>query len=261
MPSQIYLGQVMHQRFFPMQYQFRYGVMSLRVDIDQIETEAKKSTWLSLNRFNLFSLHFKDYGARQTDQAWRIWADSLLAEYGLPEPAHKIELVCFPRFMNIAFNPLAMWYAYDQQGKMIAIIGEVSNTFGQWHHYVLTDKGRPLADSIKAQAKKDFHVSPFIGMDCQYQFRFNKPSAHYKIGIYQTENSQQVLTATQVGQAQDLNDSNLLKAALKHPFNSLKVLWMIHWWAIKIWVKGGRFHRTPEQQVGIDYSHTEMHLC
>ena len=261
MASQIYLGQVMHQRFFPMQYQFRYGVMNLKVDIDQIDQEAQSLTWFSLNRFNLFSLHFKDYGARKKDQAWRVWADELLSEYGLPEVAHKIELVCFPRFMNITFNPLAMWYAYNAQGELIAIIGEVSNTFGQWHHYVLTNQGEPLADNVKAQAKKVFHVSPFIGMDCQYQFRFSKPGEHYKIGIYQTENNQSVLTSTQVGQAQELTSKNLIKAAIKHPFNTLKILWMIHWWAIKIWVKGGKFHSTPKQLEKIDYSHTEMNLC
>ena len=95
MLSQIYLGQVMHQRFFPMQYQFRYGVMSLKVDIDQIEQEAKSLRRLSMNRFNLFSLHFKDYGARQKDQTWRVWANKLLAVYGLPEPAHKISLLIY----------------------------------------------------------------------------------------------------------------------------------------------------------------------
>ncbi len=261
MTSQIYLGQVMHQRFFPMQYQFRYGVMSLRIDIDRIEAETAQLKRLSLNRFNLFSLNYADYGRRLKDQAWRVWADELLAEYGLPEPAKRIELVCFPRFMNITFNPLAMWYAYNAADEMVGIIAEVSNTFGQWHHYVLTQGGEPLADKIKVKARKVFHVSPFIGMDCWYNFRFHKPGEHYKMGIYQTENGQPVLTSTQVAQASALTDKNLFKAALKHPFNTLKVVVMIHWWALKIWLKGGTFHKTPKQQAEVDYSHTEMTLC
>jgi DUF1365 family protein len=259
--SQLYFGQVMHQRFFPMQYQFRYGVMSLRVDIDEIEQESKHLKWLSLNRFNLFSLHYKDYGARQKNQAWRIWANKLLAEYGLPEPAYKIELVCFPRFMNITFNPLAMWYAYNEVGEMIAIIAEVSNTFGQWHHYVLTNAGKSLGDKVTAEAVKVFHVSPFIGMDCRYHFKFSQPTEHYKIGIYQTEDGKSVLNSVQVGKSQELTNKSLLKAAIKHPFNTLKVVIMIHWWALKIWLKGGKFHKTPKQLENIDYSHTEMKLC
>ena len=258
--SAIYLGQVMHQRFGELGYQFRYGVMSLRVDVDQIESETQSLRWLSLNRFNLYSLHFKDYGARN-EASWRVWADKLLAEYGLTTPAARIELVCFPRFMGITFNPLAMWYAYDEQNQLIGLIAEVSNTFGQWHHYVLTDGGQPLNDKIHAEAEKVFHVSPFIGMECGYRFRFVKPSDRYQMTINQTENSEPVLLATQVGKAQVLNNKNLLKAALKYPFNTLKVLILIHWWALKILLKGGKFHKTPKHLDAVDYSHTEMTLC
>ena len=260
MSSALYFGQVMHQRFTPMQYQFRYGVVSLKVDIDTIEQEAKTIQGLSLNRFNLFSVHFKDYGARN-QQSWREWADALLANYGLPEPAARIELVCFPRFLGITFNPLAMWYAYNAQDEMVAIIGEVSNTFGQWHHYVLCEKGQPLKEGIRAQATKVFHVSPFIGMDCRYEFRFFKPAEKYQIGIYQHENNAPVLNAIQVGKVKPLNANTLKLAALKYPFNTLKVLWMIHWWALKIWLKGGKFHKTPAALAEVNYSHTEMKSC
>jgi DUF1365 family protein len=260
MPSALYLGQVMHQRFGDLGYQFRYGVMSLKVDIDAIESEAKSLRWLSLNRFNLYSVHFKDYGGRN-NLPWREWADGLLAEYGLKTPASRIELVCFPRFMGIVFNPLAVWYAYNERDQLIGIIAEVSNTFGQWHHYVLTDGGQPLKDKIQAEADKVFHVSPFIGMQCTYKFKFFKPSNHYQMTINQTENEQPVLLATQVGKLSNLNDKNLIKAALKHPFNTLKVLILIHWWAIKIWVKGGKFHKTPKSLEAVNYSHTEMKLC
>lgn len=258
--SVIYLGQVMHQRLGEISYHFRYGVMSLRVDVDEIESEVKALRWLSLNRFNLYSLFFKDYGARN-GKSWRIWADKLLTEYGLPTPAARIELVCFPRFMGITFNPLAMWYAYNDQDQLVGLIAEVSNTFGQWHHYVLTNNGEALSDKVHAKANKVFHVSPFIGMKCSYHFRFTKPSEHYQMTINQTENSEPVLLATQVGKAQPLNDHNLLKSALKHPFNTLKVLVLIHWWALKIMLKGGKFRKTPKHLEAVDYSHTEMTLC
>lgn len=260
MPSGIYLGQVMHKRLGAIQYQFRYGVMSLRIDVDTIAEEARSLRWLSLDRFNLYSLHKRDFGARD-GRPWRAWADGLLADYGLPERARRIELVCFPRFLGIVFNPLAMWYAYDGDDRLVGIIGEVSNTFGQWHHYVLTDGGRALDDGIHAEAEKVFHVSPFIGMDCHYAFRFSRPGERYRIAIQQSEHGQPRLVATQVGQAVALNDRTLLRAAARHPFNTLKVLAMIHWWALRIWLKGGRFHPTPQALEGVHYSHSEMKLC
>ena len=260
MASGIYLGQVMHKRMGDIEYQFRYGVMSLRIDLDSIADEARALRWLSLNRFNLYSLYAKDYGARD-GRPWRAWIDAILADYGLPARADRVELVCFPRFLGIVFNPLAMWYAYDAEDRLVGIIGEVSNTFGQWHHYVLTDAGRALDDRVGAETEKAFHVSPFIGMDCRYAFRFSRPGERYQIAIQQSEHGRPRLVATQVGRAVALSDRNLLRAAATHPFNTLKVLTMIHWWALRIWLKGGRFHPTPKALEGVRYSHSEMKLC
>lgn len=260
MPSGIYLGEVMHQRLGAIEYRFHYGVMSLRVDVDRIADEARSLRWLALNRFNLYSLYDKDYGARD-GRPWRAWVDQLLADYGLPGRASRVELVCFPRFLGIVFNPLTMWYAYDADDRLVGIIGEVSNTFGQWHHYVLTDGGRALAERVSAAADKVFHVSPFLGMDCRYAFRFSPPGERYRIAIQQSEDGRPRLVATQVGRAVALSDRNLLQAAAKHPFNTLKVLTMIHWWALRIWLKGGRFHPTPKALEGVQYSHSEMKLC
>jgi len=259
--SLLYEGKVMHQRFFPMRYRFDYSMLSFKINIDHATALAESLRFFSLNRFNLFSLRQADFGARNTDQSWREWADELLKHYGISAPAHKIELVCFPRFLGMGFNPLAMWYAYNEQDQLIAIMGETSNTYGQWHHYVLTNQGAPLPDTVKARAKKVFHVTPFLGMDCHYQFRFSKPNEHYRLHIAQTENLEKVLLATQNGNGAVFNDKTLLKAALKHPFSSIKALVLIHWWAIKIWKKGGQFQKTPPHLNNVTATHSEMTLC
>ncbi|WP_238843401.1 DUF1365 domain-containing protein [Thiomicrorhabdus xiamenensis] len=265
--SAVYFGSVMHQRMFPVHYAFQYKVMSLRVEVDRIEEEigALKGfcKFLSLNRFNLYSLNYKDFGARD-GKPWRPWLESLLAEYGVEKAPKRIELVCSPRFLGIVFNPLAVWYAYDEQDRMIAVVGEVSNTFGQWHHYVLSNRGKPLsAQACKVQAKADkaFHVSPFIDMDCEYRFRLKAPGDTFHLGIYQSCRKQPMLVATQAATALPLTRKSLLRAALAMPFNSLKVLTMIHWWALKIWFLGGKFHHTPKKQANVKYSHSEMLLC
>lgn len=260
MSSGLYIGQVMHQRFFPMAYKFKYDIFSLKVDVDTIESEAQNIWLLGLNRFNWVSLYQKDYGSR-SDQSWRSWFEALMQEYGMTTSIDRIELVCMPRYLGFTFNPLAMWYGYNRTGELIAVVAEVSNTFGQWHHYVLVNDGKALDERISAAADKVFHVSPFMNMDCRYRFRFQKPADTYQIGIYETENGQPLLNAIQVGKAEKLNATKLLSVALKMPFNTLKVMILIHWWAIKIWLKGGKFHRTPKHLEKVQYSHTEMKLC
>ncbi len=258
--SQIYIGQVMHQRFFPMNYRFQYQVFSLKVDVDQLENDFKSVLGLSFNRFNLISIHQNDYGSRST-QSWRSWFEGLMNRYGINQKIHKIELVCMPRYLGFTFNPLAMWYGYNDKDELVSVVAEVSNTFGQWHHYVLTNDGKPLQETVIATAKKVFHVLPFMNMNCEYRFKLSRPSDHYRVGIYETEDQQPVLNAIQVGKAVELNTKNLLKVALMLPLNTLKVMALIHWWALKIWIKGGTFHRTPKHLEKVNYSHTEMKLC
>jgi len=260
MSSCLYVGKVMHERFQKVAYHFRYQTNSIKVDVDTIQAESAQTKGLSLNRWNLFSVNFKDHGARDGGD-WRQWCETFLQSYGITVPLHKIELVCFPRFLGYSFNPLAMWYVYNTENQLIAVIGEVSNTFGQWHHYVLANGGKPIKERVKAQAKKVFHVSPFLGMDCEYFFTLKQPSETYQVRIDETENGQPKLLAVQVGQRQKLNGINLLKAALKLPFNTLWIMWLIHWWALKIWLKGGRFHSTPKHLSNVKYGHTRMELC
>ncbi|MDG4811511.1 DUF1365 domain-containing protein [Hydrogenovibrio sp. 3SP14C1] len=264
MPSHAYICEVMHQRLRPFQYRFNYKVFNLRIDIDHIATESDQLKWLSIDRFNLVSLYTKDFGARDPDVSWREWADTLFADYGLLQPAARIELVCSPRMLGVVFNPLAIWYAYSQSNDLIGIIAEVSNTFCQWHHYVLTHQGAPLMphhSALKARANKDFHVSPFISMEAFYQFRFYAPSDHYKLSIKQYEQNQPTLVATQTGKQTPLSNAFLLKATLLFPVNSVKVLFLIHWWALKIWVKGGKFHSTPKNLSQTKHSDSEMTSC
>jgi hypothetical protein len=258
MSSQLYVGEVMHARKQPVEYHFRYGTLSIKVDIDRIEQEAHNLHWLSVNRFNLVSLNYKDHGARDGG-SWREWINGFLAEYGIDTPA-RVELLCYPRILGYSFNPLAMWYAYDQDDKLLAVIGEVSNTFGQWHHYVLKAPGL-VNGTIKAEANKVFHVSPFIDMNAHYNFRLRLPTDKVYTYIRETRNGEDFFHASQTGQAQALTDGNLLKQVGFAPLRMLKVIGLIHWWALKIWLKGGRFHRTPKHLQSIQYSHSEMKLC
>lgn len=262
MASNLYVGQVMHERMQPVAYYFKYATTSIKVDIDQIQQESAKLRWLSFNRFNLVSLNERDHGPRD-GTPWREWIDGFFTQYHLSSPA-RVELICYPRILGYAFNPLAMWYAYNQQDQLIAVIAEVSNTFGQWHHYLLkldpqTTEGTP--SHIKAQADKVFHVSPFIDMQARYHFRLRPPTEQVYTYIRETRNGEAFFFASQTGAYRDLNDTNLLKLAGWAPFRMLKVIGLIHWWALKIWLKGGKFHRTPKHLESVQYSHSEMFLC
>lgn len=255
MSSKLYVGQVMHKRKKPVEYEFNYTTLSIKVDLDQIAEEASQLRWLSLNKFNLVSLNYKDHGARD-GKPWREWINEFLALYGIAKPA-RVELLCYPRILGYSFNPLSMWYAYDDQDQLIAVIGEVSNTFKKWHHYI--KKNPDLSqETIEIETDKVFHVSPFIDMNARYHFRLRVPAEKIYTYIRETRNGEGFFFASQTGKVQALTDKNLLKQVGFAPLRMIKVIGLIHWWALKILLKGGRFHKTPKAQQAIQYSHSEM---
>ena len=82
-------------------------------------------------------------------------------------------------------------------------------------------------------------------MDCHYRFQLNPPGRDLRLFIHQTHNDQPMLDAWFNGRRQPLTDRTLLKAALSIPFLTFKVVWGIHWEALKLWRKGLKIFRHP----------------
>ncbi|MFT7235015.1 MAG: DUF1365 family protein [Methylophagaceae bacterium] len=246
MASKLFFGQVMHQRMFPMAYRFAYRVFGILIDIDTIENEATSLHWLGLNKFNLLSIRTRDHGPRDgTD--WRTWVEKTLSDAAIHDVA-RVQLSCFPRVLGYGFNPIAVWYCDNSKGQTVAIISEVSNTFGGVYHYVHHSSGNSLQWPVECHADKRFHVSPFIDMNQQYHFKFSQSESDFGILINEYQNEKLHFIASQNADIKELNDRHLLKAFFMMPMMSFKIMFMIHWHAFKIWVRGGKFHSYDEKQ-------------
>lgn len=243
----VYDCKVVHQRHFPVNYHFKYRVFSLLLDIDKLDAVNKQHLF-AVDRFNLFSVYTKDHGDRSGGD-WRTWVNTLLDEQQLPQAKHNVKLLCFPRVLGYGFNPLCIWYCENQDRELIAVICEVSNTFGENHHYVLHNNNEPLALPVKAAKDKIFHVSPFINMQQRYQFTMDQPDELLRIVIQEYENNELMLVATQHGKRHAFSTQTLLRFFFLVPFMTLKIMLMIHWHALKIWLAGGKFYRKPKPPI------------
>ena len=243
--AQIYPCQVMHQRLFPVHYRFRYRIVSALFDIDRLDALARDHRWFSLNRFNLFSLHTRDHG-RRDGSPWRPWIEASLAEHGVHLDGGRIRLLAMPRILGYAFNPLSVWYCEHRDGRPRAVLLEVRNTFGEHHHYLLHEGGAPIHWPVRATKPKRFHVSPFIDMTPFYAFRLGEPGARLRITIQEYQNNELMLVATQSGQARAFSDRNLLRTFAAMPWATARIMVLIHWQALKIWLRGGRYHPKPK---------------
>jgi hypothetical protein len=239
----LYAGEVMHQRFFDARYRFRYRVFSLLLDIDQIDRVVASSWLFSRNRFNLLSFHDTDH-LPEGQRDLRGWAESVLHQAGIDGSSLNIRLLCFPRVLGWVFNPLSLWYCESAEGKPVAVIAEVRNTFGERHCYLLRPRDTS-AWPLRQYHAKDFHVSPFIQMDAGYDFRLSRPDERLRIVIREYQDQRLMLVATQTGTRLPFRSGALVRQTLRVPLQTLKVLAAIHWQALKIWLQGARFYRKP----------------
>ena len=239
MISSIYNGTVIHKRFKPKIHFFRYKVFSLLIDLSELNTLDKEINFFSYNRFNLISFFDKDHGERDGTSLIE-WVKKNLRENKIITEKIKIKLLCYPRILGYVFNPLSVFYIYDNDKKLISILYEVKNTFGEQHTYIFKIENDNL---LQHNCEKKFHVSPFIEMNCNYFFRILKPSEKISVIIDQYQSNEKILYASQDGKRVDLTSSELMKSYLKHPLMTFKIILAIHFEAFKLWAKGIKFVR------------------
>ena len=236
--SAIYNGQVIHKRFKPKVHYFRYNVFSLLIDLSELETIDKEISFFSLNKFNLISFFEKDHGDRDGSSLIN-WVNKNLEKNNIPTQDIKIKILCYPRILGFVFNPLSVFYVYNLQNKLISILYEVKNTFGEQHTYIF--KITKDENLVQNKCAKKFHVSPFIEMDCNYFFRLLKPGDKISVIIDQYDKEDKILFASQDGIRTDFNSKELIKSYLKHPLMTFKIIIAIHYEAFKLWIKGIKF--------------------
>lgn len=241
--SKIYHGRVFHQRHQPKKHSLSYRVCSFLLDLEELSTLDKQLRYFSYNKFNILSFWDKDFGDKDTRHT-RGYAERTLQDAGIDIGGGSIRLLCYPRIFGFAFNPLSVYFCYNQNKELQAIIYEVSNTFGQRHSYLIkTDDHHE--NVIKHSCDKEFYVSPFIDMDATYHFTITPPKDVVSVNINQTNSIGPLLTACFNGKAQNISDRHCLGVIFKYPLMTLKVVAGIHWEAFKLWRKGIKIVNRP----------------
>lgn len=240
-------GETFHGRRGAVENAFRYGIDYVMLDA---EAAARGPRLFGRNRRGLFSLWDRDHGGAPKTGEGAPWARAVLEAHGMADVADgKLLLLAQPRVLGHVFNPVSFWLAQDRQGRLRAVIAEVSNTFGDRHSYLCAHHDqRPISREDTLQATKIFHVSPFQPVDGGYAFRFDIRPDRIGIWIDFSTGNEGVL-ATLTGKRATLTNGSILRASLRRPFGSRRVLGLIHWQALKLWWKGARYRVRPEPPV------------
>ena len=234
-------GETYHGRRGGVKNAFRYSIDYVLLDA---EAELDTPRLFSRNAGNLMSLQDSDHGGAPKAGKGAAWVREVLAAYDIGDTA-RIALLAQPRLLGHVFNPVSFWLCYDDADVLRTVIAEVSNTFGDRHSYLCRhDDGHAITKDDTLQAQKLMHVSPFQPVEGGYTFRFDiQPDGIAILIDYARGNGG--LIATLTGARKPISNVSIIKAALRRPFGSRRVLTLIHWQAVKLWWKGATFRSQP----------------
>ena len=239
-------AQVMHKRLKPVVNQFLYRVFYLCFDIAKVEQIS--SRFLSLNAFNLFSFYNKDHGKRD-GSSLQEWIVEILSKKKLQQKVKKVFLLSYPRVLGYVFNPVSFWFCLDENERLIAVLSEVNNTFGENHNYLIFNADHsPLKENQWFETKKEFHVSPFLKVEGDYKFRFifNEKSIAVWIDFCAKDSEKTLLTSV-ICKKEKLSDGSLIKAFFNTPLMTAKVIVLIHWQALKLFFRKNKYIPKPQK--------------
>ena len=243
--SALYRGAVSHRRLRPRVHHLNYRVFWLLVDLDEVDGLDRRLRLFSRNRFNLLSFHDRDHGDG-SGAGLRRHIEALLRRAGLDLEGGPIRLLTMPRVLGYVFNPISLYYCHHADHRLAAMVYEVTSTFGIRHAYVIPV---PLEDQttglIRQGAAKALYVSPFMGMEMDYEFRGHAPGPRLDLTIDGIDAEGVLITASVAAERRELTDWNLLGAVAAMPFLTLKVMTAIHWEALKLWIKRVPLTRQP----------------
>lgn len=230
----LYHGVVRHMR--PSKHRLRYGVFMLALDLDAL---PKRLRLFAHNRFSLISLYDRDHADRQNAPI-KPQIETKLREAGIAWDGGRVVLLTMPRLLNYVFNPISVYFCHRHDGALVAIVHEVSNTFGERAFYALPATYDEHG-VVHQSCVKRFFVSPFLEMDLSYDFHITPPDAKAGVAMIVWRGDEIALTASFAGTHRPLTDVNILRAWAGNPLMTLKVIAGIHWEALWMWMKGVAF--------------------
>lgn len=251
MQPKLGIGSVRHRRNSPnpdaVEHAFSYPLFMPLLDLDRVAETLSASPWWSAEKRNIASHRRADYLGDAQQPLKQAVLDEVETQLGF-RPNGQVLQLAHARYFGHNFNPIALYFCFDQDQQLQACLAEVNNI--PWREK--TCYAMPVNNETSRRDRwtwthrndKNLHVSPFMPMDMEYRWRVKLSDNRLVVHIenwQQLEDSkreQKQFDATLQLELHDITPQQLRSVLWRYPAMTAKVVGAIHWQALKLWLKG-----------------------
>jgi uncharacterized protein len=221
----LYDCEIRHVRTAPLASSFRHRSYQWLVDLDDL---PRLPFYLRPLACFLAADHLGDAAG-----TIRHNVDAFLAGNGVDLAGGRIIMLASARVLGYVFNPLSVYWCHHADGSLACVIAEVHNTYGERHCYLLRTDERGRADVDKA-----FYVSPFNPVDGRYRMSLPEPGRRLALTVTLHRPGGPPFVASVRGTRREATASQLLRAAVRHPWPTVSTTVRIYAHGIRLWARG-----------------------
>ena len=244
----LFEGQVFHKRYINYNHSFKNKSLFLLINLNKLSDLISKNQltlplFFSINKFNFLSWNCFDHAERKNNSKPNDILN-FVNRLNKGKEFDEVYLFCFPRSLGFGFNPLSIYFCY--KNKLLSeIIFEVKNTFGDIHHYILTNVKR---NGLKQKVNKKLFVSPFFDNKGYYELTSNYKKNKIIVEIKYYKNKKIQLYANLNAKETGFSNFEIIKNLLKFVIFPGKNWINIHLEALKLWTKKIKIYKTPKEK-------------
>ncbi|MDP9220170.1 MAG: DUF1365 domain-containing protein [Actinomycetota bacterium] len=229
-------GHVTHHRTGTVRHAFRYGVYQWLVDLDGLPEQP----WY-LRPFASFSA--SDH-LGHPDHSIKANVEFYLSRNGITlGRSSRIVMLANARVLGHVFDPLSVFWCFDAQSRLVCVVAEVHNTYGERHAYLLRPDPSGVATSDKA-----FHVSPFYDVDGEYELRFELSPEVVSSTVILRRQGSVAFTATFRGRPIRATRTAVAGQLIRKPLMPQQVSALIRVHGALLWLRRLPVRRRPHHQ-------------
>lgn len=243
--SALYEGWVRHRRLEPVEHEFRVKLFMAYLDLGELPEVLDASRLWSARRPALAWFRRADYLGDPRRPLRTAVLDAVEERTGT-RPDGPVRVLTQVRTLGYLFNPVSFYYCFDPAGERVeAVLAEVSNTPWRERHVYAVARGEQAGQVLHARIGKDFHVSPFLGMDAEYEWRLSAPGRDLQVHIESRRDGRPQFDATLALERREATPAALRRALVRHPLMPLRVVGGIYAQALRLKLKGAPYHAHP----------------